>query len=69
MTPTTTLTTDPVCHMTVDPAKAAGASTFGGETYYFCSSSCEAKFDATPEVFTSGKGEAVSSCCSTGSCC
>ena len=63
-------TTDPVCFMTVDPAKAAGASTYGGEAYYFCSSSCEAKFDATPEKYAGGKGEALASCCSTaGGCC
>ena len=30
--------TDPVCHMTIDPKTAAGASEHGGQTYHFCSS-------------------------------
>lgn len=39
---------DPVCGMQVDPAKAAGKSEYQGQTYYFCSTSCKAKFDANP---------------------
>ena len=38
--------TDPICGMTVDPARAAGSSTVDGTTYYFCSKGCKAKFDA-----------------------
>jgi Cu+-exporting ATPase len=38
--------TDPVCGMTIDPAKAAGTSERNGETYYFCSQGCKEKFDA-----------------------
>src|ERR1051325_9227158 len=37
---------DPVCGMTVDPARAAGTSERDGETYYFCSPGCKQKFDA-----------------------
>nr|WP_291984564.1 YHS domain-containing protein [Luteitalea sp.] len=44
---------DPVCGMKVDPAKAAGTSEYQGQTYHFCSSSCQAKFDATPGRFVS----------------
>jgi Cu+-exporting ATPase len=44
-------TVDPVCGMTVEPAKAAGQSEFGGETYYFCSPMCKQKFDADPAGF------------------
>lgn len=40
--------TDPVCGMQVDPAKAAGSSEYQGQTYYFCSKGCKAKFDANP---------------------
>jgi Cu+-exporting ATPase len=36
---------DPVCGMTVDPAKAAGQSERDGKTYYFCSPGCKKKFD------------------------
>ena len=36
---------DPVCKMTVDPAKAAAQSSYQGETYYFCAVGCKQKFD------------------------
>ncbi len=42
---------DPVCGMTVDPAKAAGESQFAGSAYYFCSTGCQAKFDSAPERY------------------
>jgi Cu+-exporting ATPase len=47
---------DPVCGMTIDPATAAGSSPHGGETIYFCSLHCKAKFDANPAAYT---GEAA----------
>ncbi|HEY0169580.1 MAG TPA: heavy metal translocating P-type ATPase [Pyrinomonadaceae bacterium] len=37
---------DPVCGMTVDPARAAGTSERDGVRYYFCSPGCKQKFDA-----------------------
>lgn len=43
--------TDPVCHMSIDPAKAAGKSQHGSETYHFCSAGCKAKFDADPHKY------------------
>ena len=39
---------DVVCGMPVDPAKTAGTSEYKGKTYYFCSPSCKARFDANP---------------------
>jgi P-type Cu+ transporter len=42
---------DPVCGMTVDPARAAGSSEHGGHTVYFCSKGCKAKFDADPAKY------------------
>ncbi len=42
---------DPVCKMTVDPAKAAGQSTYKGQTYYFCAVSCKQSFDRAPEQY------------------
>ncbi|MFL6244892.1 MAG: heavy metal translocating P-type ATPase [Thermoanaerobaculia bacterium] len=42
---------DPVCGMTVDPARAAGSSEYGGTTYYFCSPHCKMKFDANPAAY------------------
>jgi P-type Cu+ transporter len=42
---------DPVCGMTVVPARAAGSHTHGGETYYFCSRHCVDKFKADPSRY------------------
>src|SRR5690349_4914270 len=42
---------DPVCGMSVDPQRAAGAVSHGGRTYYFCSKGCAAKFEADPAKF------------------
>ena len=42
-------TIDPVCGMTVDPAKAAGQYDYKGRTYFFCGKGCLAKFQADPE--------------------
>jgi Cu+-exporting ATPase len=46
---------DPVCKMRVDEQKAAGASDYKGQTYYFCSATCKRKFDENPEKYLSGK--------------
>ena len=58
---TTTLVTDPVCGMQIDPASAAATSQVDGKTYYFCAASCKTEFD-------SGHGEIAeeqegASCC------
>src|SRR4029077_2913945 len=45
---------DPVCGMTVDPARAAGHVDHGGTTYHFCSKGCVAKFSADPNTYLSG---------------
>jgi Cu+-exporting ATPase len=37
--------------MEVDAGSAAGRSRYAGQVYYFCSSSCQAKFDADPAKF------------------
>jgi P-type Cu+ transporter len=42
---------DPVCGMRVDPEHAAGTSTYQGQSYYFCSAGCRAKFEADPEKY------------------
>jgi P-type Cu+ transporter len=39
---------DPVCGMTVQPATAAGSYEYQGKTYFFCATSCLAKFRADP---------------------
>jgi len=45
--------TDPVCGMKVDPKSAAGSHDHDDTTYYFCSRSCLAKFQAEPQRFIS----------------
>ncbi|HMF65116.1 MAG TPA: heavy metal translocating P-type ATPase [Edaphobacter sp.] len=42
---------DPVCGMTVYPAKSAGSSAYRDSTYFFCSSGCKRKFDSSPELY------------------
>src|SRR3982074_2457068 len=42
---------DPVCGMTVDPAKAAGRVEHKGKTYFFCSKHCAHAFSADPDRF------------------
>src|SRR5207302_1858682 len=46
--------TDPVCKMTVEPAKAAAQSSYKGQTYYFCAVGCKQKFDREPEKYLAG---------------
>ncbi|MGH8690723.1 MAG: heavy metal translocating P-type ATPase [Burkholderiales bacterium] len=48
-------TIDPVCGMTVDPAKAAGSFEHHGTRYYFCSKHCLHAFSADPEKYLSSK--------------
>jgi Cu+-exporting ATPase len=48
---------DPVCGMTVDPARAAGHVDHDGTTYSFCSKGCAARFSADPTKYLSGARE------------
>lgn len=66
---------DPVCGMTVDSASARSSS-FHGDDYFFCSQSCQQKFEQNPEevLAKSAQQEATQregthaehSCCSHG---
>jgi xanthine dehydrogenase accessory factor len=42
---------DPVCHMTVDPAKAAHVSSYKGQNVYFCCAGCKQMFEKDPEKY------------------
>jgi P-type Cu+ transporter len=42
---------DPVCGMTVEPAKAAGKLDYSGTSYFFCSKHCLHSFQSDPEKF------------------
>ena len=46
---------DPVCGMTVDPARAAASADFGGTLYYFCCAKCAEKFRSDPEKYLTAK--------------
>jgi YHS domain-containing protein len=50
---------DPVCKMTVEPAKAAAQSTYQGETYYFCAVGCKQTFDRDPDRYLAGGSSAM----------
>ena len=54
------MATDPICRMTVDE-KTGPHSDYKGETYYFCSQHCLAKFKEDPEKWLSAQhgGHAV----------
>lgn len=43
---------DPICGMDVEESGAAGQSEHEGTTYYFCSTGCKERFDASPEDYT-----------------
>ncbi len=49
---------DPVCGMSVDPAKAAATVIHGNKTYSFCSRGCGEKFKADPEKYLSSPSAA-----------
>ena len=57
---TTKTVTDPVCGMTVDPARAAGKQRHGDQIYYFCSRRCMVKFIANPDAFLKPRPQDVS---------
>ncbi|HLY77646.1 MAG TPA: YHS domain-containing protein [Thermoplasmata archaeon] len=38
---------DPVCGMSVEPAKAAASGTYSGQKIYFCSVGCKATYERT----------------------
>src|ERR1700745_1221708 len=48
----TSMQTDPVCGMQVDPQQAAGQSEYQGKTYYFCAPGCKKRFDSNPAQYT-----------------
>jgi Cu+-exporting ATPase len=43
--------TDPVCGMKVNPGKTPPQTEYQGQTYYFCHSGCKQKFEANPDKY------------------
>jgi Cu+-exporting ATPase len=58
--PLATSAVDPVCGMTVDPAKMAHRAQHDGRHWFFCSAGCRAKFMADPARFA---GALKPTCC------
>ncbi|MGH9517019.1 MAG: heavy metal-binding domain-containing protein, partial [Terriglobales bacterium] len=55
MTTNPTIAKDPVCGMTVDPAKAKAIVENAGQKYYFCCTGCAQKFQSNPEQYLKPK--------------
>jgi Cu+-exporting ATPase len=52
---------DPVCGMTVDPAKSPHYAEHGGAAFHFCSAGCLGKFKADPDRYLKPKPAAPAS--------
>ena len=52
------LVRDPVCGMSVDPARTPHHAEHDGRAYHFCSAGCRTKFVAGPARYLTPKGEA-----------
>ncbi len=53
--PASSVEKDPVCGMTVDPARAKATHEHAGKTYYFCCQGCQEKFSADPAKYLTPK--------------
>ncbi|HXZ26697.1 MAG TPA: YHS domain-containing protein, partial [Terriglobales bacterium] len=51
LAPPVAMAKDPVCGMSVDPARAQGSAAHAGTTYYFCSTHCAEKFRTDPAKY------------------
>lgn len=60
---------DPVCGKTMKAAGAKIKTDFAGETYYFCSADCKAKFDQSPEKYSGRKDMMPSGMMTGGAVC
>jgi YHS domain-containing protein len=49
--------TDPVCGMTIESEKSATREVWQGQTYYFCSTTCQEKFRAAPDRYAKKAGD------------
>ena len=55
------MATDPVCGMSVNPAKTAGRIEHAGETHHFYSADCWFEFEANPGRFVAPAAAAMAS--------
>src|ERR1035437_4977148 len=56
ITQPTSVEKDPVCGMTVDPARAKATQEHSGKKYYFCCAGCMEKFRAEPGKYLKSPG-------------
>lgn len=56
------MTKDPVCGMTVEPAKAAPSFDFEGTKYFFCCEHCRGVFQADPQKYLNSPAPAGCGC-------
>ena len=54
-TPAAPVEKDPVCGMTVDPARAKATYEHNGKTYFFCCAGCKEKFKGDPAKYLAPK--------------
>jgi YHS domain-containing protein len=52
---------DPVCKMEVDEEEAPGHSEYDGKDYFFCSKTCEQKFEQDPGQYVDVEEEETDS--------
>jgi Cu+-exporting ATPase len=45
------MTSDPVCQMKIDEKAAKATATYQGRTFYFCSDTCKALFEQSPQTY------------------
>lgn len=48
---------DPVCGMEVKEEEAAGKTEYKGDTYYFCATACQEKFEENPGKFVGSESK------------
>jgi YHS domain-containing protein len=53
-----TFSVDPVCGMKVEEGKEAGKTTYAGQTFYFCSTHCQKRFEESPGAHIGQPGAA-----------
>jgi Cu+-exporting ATPase len=45
---------DPVCGRIIDETEAVAKTEWAGQTYYFCSTECQERFEQDPALFLGG---------------
>lgn len=54
---------DPVCQMEIDPKESKYSLEYQGKKYYFCSESCQKKFNVDSNKYVAVQQTDASRCC------